>query len=1040
MFRHFSCRFWLFLFTVSFLWGGSAQGQVTSDSTVNTQVNQNGNIAEITGGEVRGSNLFHSFQDFSVPTGNEAFFNNSTDIGNIFSRVTGGNISDLNGAIRANGTANLFLINPAGIILGENARLDIGGSFYGSTASSILFADGEFSATDLNKPPLLTINAPIGLGLENNPGEIVNLSTVQDSEGEVVGLEVLQGKNLNLVGGRIEFEGGNVTASGGNVELGGLSAAGIVEILDDGSLIFPSDVAKADITLENEAEVDVTGSGGGNIVFNSGNLNLSDRSFLDAGINQDSTSNDAQAGNIVINLTDNLTLDNSRIRNLVDDGGIGNSGRIDITTGSISATNGGRIAASVLDGRGNAGGIELDATGDITFSGSHNGGDPSGAISIVLAGAEGNGGDIKISAANLTLEDGGRVNASTGGIGNGGDIDITTRDTLFINTGTIEGDTFNPSNSVNGILTRVNQSAEGNGGNVSVTTNNLNITNGATISTATFGQGNAGSVDVIANEIKFEGANLRDQPSVIASRVEAQGIGNAGDINIAVGNFTLTNGGQINAGIAGQGDGGDVNITATESINITSGDFNSGIFSRVRQEAVGNAGDIIIVTDNLTLGNGGLIDSSTFGLGNAGLVEITPTSRDTVSTISIDGENSDSFISFIGSRVDPGGKGNSEGVIIVTDNLNLTNGGYLDASTFSQGNSGSIDITAENITFDGRNSQIPSSAFSQVNPGGEGNAGDVTITTNNLTLRNGGLVSASTFGTGDSGNINLQIKGQLTLENGGRIEANIFESRAENTFNIGEGGNINIAAGSLNLSDRSRISAETRAQSSSNNSAANIILQIAEGLTLENNSSISAEALNGSNGGNVEISTDDGYILAFPNQNNDIIANAEQGQGGNIEINTQAILGIEERSSDPANETNDIDTSSQFGLSGTVEINVLNVDPSQGSLEITGEPVKAEVSQTCHRNSSGDRSEFFMTGRGGLPTEPEDNFRLPTIATAGKVLDSQSSTSTWQSEVSRPIIQATRWVRNEEGQILLLASPTKGAYLNSYSNSANCNS
>ena len=146
--------------------------QVTSDDTVNTQVTENGNTAEITGGETRGDNLFHSFQDFSVPTGNEASFLNANDISNIFSRVTGGDISNIDGLISANGSANLFLINPAGIIFGEGARLDIGGSFYGSSASSILFEDGEFSATDLDNPPLLTINAPIGLGFRDEPGDI----------------------------------------------------------------------------------------------------------------------------------------------------------------------------------------------------------------------------------------------------------------------------------------------------------------------------------------------------------------------------------------------------------------------------------------------------------------------------------------------------------------------------------------------------------------------------------------------------------------------------------------------------------------------------------------------------------------------------------------------------------------------------------------------------------------------------------------------------------------------------------------------------
>ena len=136
----------LSLCTVGCLYATATQAQLTSDGTVNTQVNQNGNVAEITGGETRGGNLFHSFQDFSIQTGNEAFFNNAESIANIFSPVTGSNICNIDGAIRANGSASLFLINPAGIVFGENASLNLGGSFYGSTADSILFEDGEFSA------------------------------------------------------------------------------------------------------------------------------------------------------------------------------------------------------------------------------------------------------------------------------------------------------------------------------------------------------------------------------------------------------------------------------------------------------------------------------------------------------------------------------------------------------------------------------------------------------------------------------------------------------------------------------------------------------------------------------------------------------------------------------------------------------------------------------------------------------------------------------------------------------------------------------
>ncbi|MDY6897043.1 MAG: filamentous hemagglutinin N-terminal domain-containing protein, partial [Cyanobacteriota bacterium] len=147
--------------------------QVTSDNTTNTTVNTDNNNFNILNGIQKGNNLFHSFQEFSIPEGGSATFNNSTDVVNIINRVTGGNISNIDGLIKANGSANLFLINPSGIIFGENSRLDIGGSFLGSTASSILFEDGfNYSAIDSQQEPLLTVSVPLGLQMGRNPGEI----------------------------------------------------------------------------------------------------------------------------------------------------------------------------------------------------------------------------------------------------------------------------------------------------------------------------------------------------------------------------------------------------------------------------------------------------------------------------------------------------------------------------------------------------------------------------------------------------------------------------------------------------------------------------------------------------------------------------------------------------------------------------------------------------------------------------------------------------------------------------------------------------
>ena len=207
--------------------------------------------------------------------------------------------------IRAN-DANLFLINPAGILFGAGARLDLGGgSFYGSTSDSILFPDGiEFSANEVITP-VLTINAPIGLNFRDNPADIA----VNNSN-----LAVSSGQSLNLLGGEINIAGASLNAFDGTVNLGSIATAGTIT-LTPSTLDF-GDLSLGDISLSNEATINVNRGASGTINVNASNLTLSERSIFNGGINSDTSTPDTQAGNVTINLSENLTLESgSLIRN-----------------------------------------------------------------------------------------------------------------------------------------------------------------------------------------------------------------------------------------------------------------------------------------------------------------------------------------------------------------------------------------------------------------------------------------------------------------------------------------------------------------------------------------------------------------------------------------------------------------------------------------------------------------------------------------------------------------------------------------------------
>ncbi|WP_026102736.1 filamentous hemagglutinin N-terminal domain-containing protein [Pleurocapsa sp. PCC 7319] len=577
-----------YLIVIAFCFhSNKVSSQILPDDSLNTQVNQNNNIVEITGGQTRGSNLFHSFQQFSLLSDNEAVFDNGNNIANIFSRVTGGNLSNIDGLIKANGGANLYLINPAGIIFGKNARLNIGGSFLASTADSILFPDGvEFSASDPQAKPLLTINAPIGLNLGDNPGQIINRSVAGGFvenlefvrpkftiEQTPVGLQVKPGKNLSLIGGEVKLDNGNIYAPGGKVELGGLEEAGIVSISENGSLNFPNDKVRSNVSLTNLQQlefgsiVNVAGEDGGSIKVHGRNLELSGKSFFFAGIKEASSTSNAQAGNVEIDVTENIVLDRSRISNIVSSEVEGNSGNINIQTKNLSIFTSresdsnqdiGNISTNIL-GTGDAGEITINASDKISLEA---GNKRFGSIqSTIEPSGIGNAGDIKITTGSLSLKGRNSVRSNTLGQGDAGNVTIKASEQISLEGQFISED----SRFSTGIASQERPGAEGNGGNIVINTPFL---------------------------------SLSDYSQITASAQSGQG----GNIRITVEDLFLRNTSRISVGTGNIADGGNLFIDARFIVAFPEQSTNLPNFANVG------------ILANANRGNGGNIDITSTGI------------------------------------------------------------------------------------------------------------------------------------------------------------------------------------------------------------------------------------------------------------------------------------------------------------------------------------------------------------------------------------------------------------------------------------------
>ncbi|MEA5417831.1 S-layer family protein [Spirulina sp. CCNP1310] len=706
---------------------------------------------DISGGQPAGSNLFHSFLDFS-PQNNPVTFLNDPSLTNIFVRVLGTNPSVINGAIATSNPANLFLLNPNGITFGNNARLNLNGSFIASTAHSLIFPDGrEFSTLNTTATDLLSVQVPIGLRFAQTAAGIMltgNGAVIPNGPNEsrisLTGCHALCQSSLTaaanqaitLLGGPVTLDGGNLLAPNGRLAVGSVGAGQIVGLNPDFSLNYGGVTAFQDIRLFNRASIDSSGVRGGAIQVQGRNLDLSGGGAI-ASI---TTGANTTGQTLQINATGTIRLDSSSspISRIFTEanatGGIG--GNIAINTGQLLATGGGEVSARVANLGGRSG--DLTITGQqMTIQGVSPGGVRS-TVAIAHGASTGQGGTATINVANINLDDQGQILARTTSNGNAGNIVINSNSLTMARESTIRSSA---------------ERFSGNGGNITINSQTLNLNSGAQITTSTLAAGNAGTLRIKAADIFLTGGST-NPTSLTANVASPTATGSGGRLTLETQRLTLNNGAQISTGTFGVGNGSDTSITASESIainglgkNPAGKTFFSGIFTQTDATGQGNSGNLSLETGRLTITDGGVISVGTIGTGQGGNLTINAREQVTVTGF---GEQLPSGIS---SRTRTGAQAGT--VTMNTDILRVSDRATVTVESLGIANAGNLDINARLIQ-----------------------------------LENQGTITAATT-SGQGGNINLNALHIILL----------FDSEISTTAGTanqpGDGGNITINAATV---------------------------------------------------------------------------------------------------------------------------------------------------------------------------------------------------------------------------------------------------
>ena len=902
----------------------AARAAVGTDGSVGAAgaISKAGNDFSIphTLGQQRGGNLFHSFNEFNLATGESATFSGPGNVTNILARVTGGGASAVDGTIRSTiSGANLFLMNPNGVMFGPNAAIDVSGSFTATTATYLKLSDGgRFDAATPASDSLTS--APVSaFGFLGTPADIA-LDRSQ--------ITAQTGKGVSLIGGKISMTGTSTTSA----KI--IAPEGRVDIVAAKAGELPADVSRLTRAESRVATgemnfirstVDTGGTRGGAVFIRGGKLTM-DRSGIVS-----KTTGTAAGAAVDVRVTGlmQLTL-NSRV--FTESAGAGTAGDVMIRAGSL------RLETDSLLG--------------------------SQARSDALAAAR--AGRVTINANALSISDEASISASTFGAGRGNIVSVNVK-TLNIR-GT-------DGTSPTGIVSNTNAATGGGaGGGVRVHAEKINVTNGGRISADTFGDARGGSVEVWADDIFLTARGSTNKTGFFADTNSLGKGGHGGEVRVHADRLRITDGGLISTKTLGLGACGDVKLDIG-FIEISRG--GSEFFTGIAADSPvnrGPGGNVYVNAGMVHLFDGGQISANTSsnGLGGRG-------GNVTVRADDILLEGGRVFESKISAEsVSPGDGGDGGNVDVTAGRLRIFDGARISATTFGGGDGGDVVVRAQDALI----SQRGTGLFTGIAAGtvskapGAGAGGKVFTEFDSLVLTGSGSILANTFGTGNGGSVEVKAR-SLALEDFGSIEASATgkgfagsvaitveepltmrsSAAVRTSSDISEAGTVAItSATSIVLEDASITVRATKGN------AGSIVLMTPDRLTLLR-SEILAEA--GLNGGSVFI--DPQYVILDHSR---ISANAILGAGGAITIIADTFL----------SSSSAVTASSEASVQGTVEIQSPDAQLANALTPLSASFVGIEtrLQERCAMRLGGDFSTFLVVGRGGTPPAPEDLLLSPT--------------------------------------------------------------